>query len=75
MSKISLAEILVEEFMIPLSMGSADVAEKTGIDESTIVQILCHGKQIDQNIADKLAAGFDTTPEFWLNIQANYTKE
>lgn len=75
MPKISLAEILIEEFMIPSGLGAAKVAEKTGIEESTMIEILYYGKQIDQGIAEKFAAAFDSTPGFWLNIQSKYATE
>ena len=74
MSKISLPEILIEEFMIPFGLDSAKVAEKTGIEESVLLDVLYYGKQIDQGIAEKLAAAFDNTPRFWLNIQEKFTK-
>lgn len=67
--RTSLAEVLIEEFMIPLGMGSVEFAEKIGIDESTMGHILYGGGRIDQFIARKLADAFDSTPEFWLNIQ------
>lgn len=62
-------EILKEEFMVPLGMDAKTLAERSQITSSTISRILNGRVAVSTPSALKLAKLFNTTPDFWLNLQ------
>ena len=66
-------EILKEEFIDPLDLKDKEVAEALEIPHSRLSEII-HGKRaITVDTALRLSRYFRTTPEFWLNLQNNYS--
>jgi addiction module HigA family antidote len=64
-------EILKEDYLLPLEMTQAALAHKMGVAEQTI-NLLVNGKRdITPKTALGLAEVFGTTPQFWMNLQAN----
>ena len=62
-------EILVEEFLKPLSLTQVDLAKRLGIPFQRINQI-CRGRRaVTPDTALRLAKLFGTTVELWLNLQ------
>lgn len=61
--------ILEEEFLKPLELTQKDLAEHLGCDYKVINRIINEQSSITPEMATKLAAAFDTTPDFWLNAQ------
>jgi addiction module HigA family antidote len=65
----SVAEILKEEFMQPLSLTQAALAEAMGVPRKHVNE-LCNGRRsITAATALILARVFGNSAEFWLNIQ------
>ena len=65
-------EILKQEFLMPLGMSQAALAKHIGMPAQRIDEIV-HGKRsIAPGTAWLLAQAFDTTPEFWINLQTNH---
>jgi addiction module HigA family antidote len=62
-------EILAEEFLAPLGMTQRELAEHIGHDIKVINRIVNGRAVVTAAMAMKLAATFETTPEFWLNAQ------
>ena len=62
-------EILREEFLIPLGLTQKRLAEHIGCDFKVINRIVNEKAQLTPKLAIKLAAAFNTTPDFWLNAQ------
>ena len=62
-------EILIEEFLKPLDMTQKDLADHIDCDYKVINRIANERAAITPEMAIKLAAAFDTTPDFWLNAQ------
>ena len=62
-------EILAEEFLKPLHMTQKKLAQHIGCDIKVINRIVNGKTSITVPMAFKLAAAFQTTPEFWLNAQ------
>jgi len=62
-------EILAEEFMKPLGMTQKQLANHVGCDVKVINRIVNGRTSVSAEMAIKLAATFQTTPEFWLNAQ------
>lgn len=67
--KISVGEILKEEFLEPLEISQYKLAHDIKVSQMLISKII-HGKtSLTADIAVRLACYFGTTAEFWLNIQ------
>jgi len=62
-------EILVEEFLIPLKISQKELAEHLRCDYKVINRIVNEQASVTPEMATKLAAAFNTTPDFWLNAQ------
>jgi addiction module HigA family antidote len=62
-------EILKEEFLVPLRMTQSELALHLNCDVKVINRIINGHSGVTAEMAIKLAAAFNTTPEFWLNVQ------
>jgi addiction module HigA family antidote len=62
-------EILKEEFLLPLNLTQKVLAEHLGVDIKVINRLINGKTSVSSELALKLGAAFDTTPEFWLNAQ------
>jgi len=67
----NVANILNEEFLIPLGLSVEDLVEKLGKNWSVskVVDILSGRQNITGEIAGDFAKFFRTSKEFWLNLQ------
>ncbi len=65
-------EILLEEFLIPLEMSQVAFAEHIGVPVQRVNEIVRGKRGVTPESAWLFAQAFGTTPEFWLNLQANY---
>jgi addiction module HigA family antidote len=68
-------EILREEFLTPLGISQYRLAKDIGIGAIGINQIVNEKRNISPEMALRLGAYFDTSPEFWLNLQNKYELE
>jgi addiction module HigA family antidote len=62
-------EILSEEFLKPLGLTQKQLASHLGCDYKVINRIVNEKTSITPEMSIKLAAAFNTTPDFWLNAQ------
>ena len=62
-------EILQEEFLVPLNLKIADLAEILDVHRNTVSAIVNNKSKITLEMAVRLSKAFGTTPEFWLNLQ------
>lgn len=62
-------EILKEEFLCPLNISQTRLAAHIGCDFKVVNRIVNEKAQVTPQIAIKLAAALNTTPDFWLNAQ------
>lgn len=65
-------EILREEFLIPLSMSAGVLAKRLGVPRTRIERLASEQTGVTPDTALRLGKFFDTTPEFWMNMQASY---
>ena len=75
MRPIHLGEILREEFLIPLTMSSKDLAQSLKIPASTVDSIINETCPILPDLALRLAryfGYFGSSPEFWMDLQTAY---
>ena len=62
-------EILREEFMIPLGLSANALSREIDVPPNRITSIVAQVRAVTPDTALRLARYFDTTPEFWLNLQ------
>lgn len=62
-------EILHEEFLKPMKLTQKQLADHIGCDIKVINRIINGRTTVTAETALKLAAAFNTTPDFWLNAQ------
>ena len=65
-------EILREEYLVPLGMSAGKLAKAIGVPRTRIERIVREEIGITTDSALRLARYFDTTPDFWLNLQQHY---
>ncbi|MEW6115875.1 MAG: HigA family addiction module antitoxin [Nitrospirota bacterium] len=65
-------EILQEEFIAPLGLTQAGLAEKLKTTFRTVNEIVNKKRSVSPEMALKLAKLFGTSPELWLNLQSQY---
>lgn len=65
-------EILSELYFEPLKLTVTKAADKLLITRPNLSAIINGKAGISPVMAVKLARAFNTTPQYWLNLQANY---
>jgi len=72
MAPVHPGEVLQEEFLKPLDLSQHRLALDIGVDPRRINEIVLGKRSVTANTALRLARYFDTSPEFWLGLQAQY---
>ena len=62
--------MLREEFLLPMKMTQADLAERMGVPLQRINLLINEKRAVTAETALLLAKELGTTPEFWMNLQA-----
>lgn len=65
-------KILKEEFLDELGISQVAFAEHIQVPVQRINEIVRGKRGVTSETAWLLSLALDTTPEFWLNLQANY---
>lgn len=65
-------QILIEEFLKPLGITQVAFAEHLGIPLQRVNELVRGKRGVTPETAWLLAGALGTTPEFWLNLQANH---
>ena len=64
--------ILIKDNIETLGLSVTEFALKLGVSRQIISRIINQKAGISVEMALKLAKAFNTTPEFWLNMQQKY---
>jgi len=64
--------ILLEEFLQPMNITQETLATYLNISIKQINEIIQEKDKITPEIAWLLAQAFNTTPQFWMNLQTNH---
>jgi addiction module HigA family antidote len=64
--------ILREEYMEPLRLDTAGLAEALGVSSGRLEPIIAREEPVTSDIALRLAKCFHTSPQFWLGLQTAY---
>jgi addiction module HigA family antidote len=75
LSPIHPGEILLEEFLKPLGLSHAEVANDIGVPTGRIHEIIRSRRSISAETALRLSRYFGLSDRFWLNLQARYDLE
>jgi antitoxin HigA-1 len=65
-------EMLRHEFLKEYCLSQKQLANAVGISPKQLSEIVNNRRRIATDTAVRLAHFFDNSPEFWLNLQANY---
>ena len=65
-------EILLEEFLIPMGLSQVKFAAHIGVSVQRINEIVRGKRGITPETAWLFSQAFGTTPQIWVNLQANY---
>ncbi|TNJ38425.1 HigA family addiction module antidote protein [Chlorobaculum thiosulfatiphilum] len=68
-------EILSEEFLAPMQLSNATVAQGLNLPESEIEEILQGNRDINADTAWRLARFFSNSAQFWFGMQMQYDLE
>ena len=65
-------EILREEYLVPCRMSASALARELDVPVNRVTSILNGDRSVTADTALRLGRYFDTTPEFWINLQSNH---
>lgn len=63
-------EILLEEFLRPLDLTQVEAARRMGIPLNRLNEVIRGKRGITADTALRLARLLNTSPQFWMNLQA-----
>jgi antitoxin HigA-1 len=75
MEPVHPGEILLEEFLVPLSLSQYQLAKEINVPPRRINEIVHGQRRISADTALRLARFFGTSDRFWLNLQTRYDLE
>jgi addiction module HigA family antidote len=75
MSPVHPGETLREDFLKPLGLTANRLAMELRVAVTRVNDIVRGKRAISADTALRLARYFGTTPQFWMNLQANYDLE
>ena len=65
-------EVLREDYLVELGMSANALAKALNVPAPRVNDIVRERRGITADTALRLARYFDSTPQFWLNLQAAY---
>ncbi len=68
-------EVLLEEFLKPMSISAYRLAKETNLPQTRISEIVKGKRRVTADTALRLSKFFGTTPQFWLGLQDDYDLE
>ena len=68
---ITVGDILKEEYLDPMGISAYRLARGIGVSTSLISQIIHGTTSISADVAWRLGKFFDTSAQYWLNMQAS----
>ena len=68
-------EVLQEEFLEPLGLSVAELADRLRVPAERVEALARRARSVTTDDALRLSRFFDTTPEFWLSLQAQHDLE
>jgi addiction module HigA family antidote len=72
LSPVHPGEVLLEEFLKPMSLSQNRLALDIGVPARRINEIVLGKRGVTADTALRLARYFGTSPQFWLGLQKDY---
>lgn len=72
LSPVHPGEVLLEEFLKPMSLSQNQIALALRVPARRINEIVLGKRRITADTALRLARYFNTSPRFWLGLQMDY---
>ncbi|ASL94527.1 addiction module antidote protein, HigA family [Serratia marcescens] len=67
----SVGDVLLYEYLEPTGLKINDLAEMLNVHRNTISALVNNNRKLSVDMAFRLAKAFDTSAEFWMNLQHN----
>jgi len=67
----TVGDILLYEYIEPMELKINDLATILNIHRNSVSSLVNNNRKLTTDMAFRLAKAFDTTVEFWLNLQQN----
>lgn len=64
--------VLKNLYLAPLGMSEGKLAKHIGVPRTRIERLVKGATGVTVDTALRLSKAFNTTPEYWLNMQTNY---
>jgi addiction module HigA family antidote len=68
---ITVGDILKEEYLDPMQISAYRLSREIGVSTSLMSQIIHGSTSISPDVAWRLGKFFDTSAQYWLNMQAS----
>ena len=68
---ITVGDILKEEYLDPMGISAYRLAHEIGVSTSLVSQIVRGLTAVSADVAWRLGQFFDTSAQYWLNMQAS----
>ena len=65
-------EMLREEFLLPMGITQRELAEEIHVPYQRVNELVNGKRGVTPSTALRLAKFFDTSPDFWLNLQLRW---
>ena len=75
LKNITPGEILLEEFLVPLSITQYRLSKELGIPQTRVSEIVKGNRRISADTAVRLSLFFGNSAKFWLGLQDDYDIE
>jgi addiction module HigA family antidote len=72
MRPIHPGEVLREEFLAPFDLSANRLAQAIGVPTNRVTELVAERRSMTADTALRLAVVFNTSPEFWMNLQQAY---
>ncbi|WP_411815190.1 HigA family addiction module antitoxin [Franconibacter daqui] len=67
----TVGDVLLYEYLEPLDLKINDLAEKLNVHRNSVSALVNNNRKLTTDMAFRLAKAFDTSVDFWLNLQQN----
>jgi addiction module HigA family antidote len=64
--------MLLEEFLKPLGLTQVEAARQLGMSLNRLNELVLGKRGVTADTALRLARRFETTPQFWMHLQADW---
>jgi addiction module HigA family antidote len=64
--------MLLEEFLKPLGLTQVEAARQLGMSINRLNELVLGKRGVTADTALRLARRFETTPQFWMHLQADW---